>query len=93
MTCTTRHTSRSCGTAALILAPLEKAQSLYALYGAGGENMFLYSIHCPATGQYETGAGHLQDAVTLRRDCVMSSSAGGRRVNFRAGEKIIGGLS
>ncbi|MBI1215672.1 MAG: hypothetical protein GC185_07630 [Alphaproteobacteria bacterium] len=83
------HTSRDTGTGALSLLPGSGGPGFYRLFGTGGDCMFLYAIHHPETGDFETGAGHLADAATLVRDCVIASSNAGRHVDFAGGVKII----
>jgi hypothetical protein len=89
MTNTARQTSADAGAGALSLRLENGCIPFYRLFGTGGDCMFLYAIEQPETGLFETGAGHLRDAATLVRDCVIASSNNGCPVDFPAGLKII----
>ena len=83
------HITADTGAGPLGLWPVAGATGFYRLFGTGGDCMFLYTITQPATGAFETGAGHLKDAATLVRDRIISSSNHGRAVDFPPGVKII----
>lgn len=48
-----------------------------------------YAIELPGGSDWETGVGHLSDAVTLVRDSVLASSNAGALVTFGAGTKNV----
>jgi hypothetical protein len=84
-----RQTSHGTGTGSLILNVQKGRPSFYAFFGVGGADMFFYSIVHAAADEWEAGTGHLQDAVTLVRDTVVTSSNKNTWVDFSAGEKEI----
>lgn len=79
----------STGTGALFLSPAAGCRGFAEAFGTGGNDMFFYCIRHRSAGEWEVGTGHMSDAATLVRDTVISSSNGGAKVAFAAGEKDV----
>jgi len=79
----------STGTGALLLSAAPGCRGFAEAFGTGGNDMFFYCIRHRSAGEWEVGTGHMSDAATLVRDSVISSSSGGAKVAFSAGEKDV----
>lgn len=82
--------SDSTGAGDFTLSPVGGRRSFYSAFGPGGSDVFFYFITHSTAAEWEVGTGHLADAVTLVRDTVISSSAGGtEKVDFTPGRKDV----
>ncbi len=79
----------STGAGALLLSGINGNRSFASAFGTGGSDMFFYFIRHRSAPEWEVGTGHMADAATLVRDHVISSSNGGAKVAFSAGEKDV----
>lgn len=84
-----QQTSVSTGTGAMVLTAQSGCRSFASAFGTGGNDMFFYFIRHRSAAEWEVGTGHMADAATLVRDNVISSSNGGAKVAFSAGEKDV----
>jgi len=79
----------SVGTGALLLSAAAGCRSFAEAFGTGGNDMFFYCIRHRSAAEWEAGTGHMSDDATLVRDTVISSSNGGAKLAFSAGEKDV----
>lgn len=84
-----QQTTTTAGAGNISLAAVNGRRSFYDAFGPGGSDMFFYFISHNAADEWEVGTGHLQDATTLVRDTIISSSNAGSAVNFSAGDKNV----
>lgn len=79
----------STGNGPMLLSLVAGCRSFSSAFGTGGSDMFFYFIRHRSAPEWEVGTGHMADAGTLVRDNVISSSSGGAKVAFSAGEKDV----